>query len=152
MKTKGLLFCAVLLIQFIAGCATVPMATETEDLEAKSFNADTGKSNIYVFRDSIVGTAVTYEIILDGEIIGNLPIKTFHLLEVAPGKHIVAASFRDSSDLVELAIEPGQNYFIRASFSSKVVGAYHAVKVEVVNETEAKEIILQLKLAKSSYN
>ena len=71
---------------------------------------------------------------------------------MAPGKHIVSAIFEDHSDLAELVTEPGYNYFIRASLDQQVFTRLPGVKLEIVDNAEGKEIVSQLKLAKSNYN
>ena len=59
-----------LIILMLARCATVPMASEAEDAEAKRFQTLPGQANLYVFRDIGVGTALTFQAAVDGRLIG----------------------------------------------------------------------------------
>lgn len=63
MKASNQLSLAVLLflMSFVAGCASVPMASMDEDTKAKSFVVRPDKSNIYVYRNESFGGAIWRE-------------------------------------------------------------------------------------------
>jgi len=87
-------FCLV-----IAGCvqaamiitpATIPLASEQADVEAKRFLPQPGKASIYVIREDIfAGQAVLFQVSLDGKDQGKLSRGTYFLFAVPPGEHVV---------------------------------------------------------------
>ena len=83
----------------IAGCvqaamiitpATIPLASEKADAEAKRFLTQQGKASIYVIREDIfAGQAVLFQVSLDGKDQGKLSRGTYFLFTVPPGEHVV---------------------------------------------------------------
>jgi|WetSurMetagenome_2_1015567.scaffolds.fasta_scaffold399388_2 hypothetical protein len=83
----------------IAGCvqaamiitpATIPLASEKADAEAKRFLPLQGKASLYVIREDIfAGQAVLFQVSLDGKDQGKLSRGTYFLFTVPPGEHVV---------------------------------------------------------------
>jgi hypothetical protein len=70
--------------------ATVPLASEPADVEAKRFQPQPGKASIYVIRgDIFAGQAVLFQVSLDGKDQGKLSRGTYFLFTVPPGEHVV---------------------------------------------------------------
>ena len=73
-------FALVGIISGLTGCASVDMkATPEEAAEAKRFIAPTdGTTNVYVYRNSIVGAAFGRSVYLDGRYLGQTGPKSFY--------------------------------------------------------------------------
>jgi hypothetical protein len=71
--------------------ATVPLAPERADGEAKRFQSQPGMASIYVMREDIfAGQAALFQVSLDGKNKGKLSRGTYFIFTVPPGKHVVA--------------------------------------------------------------
>ena len=95
----------VLISLFLAGCASVPMASLDQDASAKSFAVRAGKSAIYVYRSESIGGAIPMTVTLDGKVAGQSAMKTFFLFEVDPGPH-------------ELSLNPAVNPYLAAHWEA----------------------------------
>ena len=90
MKTLRWLLIIVVGGAVLAGCATVPMASVEQDLEAKSFTPNEGKANLYIARSkTCFGSAIAFRIMVDGIPIGSVGPGTYHLLAIEPGQHSI---------------------------------------------------------------
>jgi len=101
----------VLLAALVAGCASVPMASTDADAKAKSFVVPAGKSNIYVYRNESLGSAIKMTVSLDGKVAGQSASHTYFLFEVDPGSHEVSSIAENTSNL-KLNTEGGKAYFV----------------------------------------
>ena len=110
--TGRLMIVAVLLLtMFQAGCASVRMASDERDLEAKSFVVQQDRSNIYVYRNESFGGAVKMEVLLDGKLVGKTAAHTYLKLEVQPGQHTLISK-AENDDVLNLNTVAGKNYFV----------------------------------------
>jgi len=104
---------ALLAATLLAGCASVPLASSHEDIEAKRFNSEKTQASIYIYRDEgFIGSARTLPILIGGRTIGATAPKTFFLISVAPGKHKLASTEGKFFSL-DLEAEAGGIYFVR---------------------------------------
>lgn len=100
--TRNSCFARLIMLGFffvITGCvqaamiitpATIPLASEKADAEAKRFLPLQGKASIYVIREDIfAGQAVLFQVSLDGKDQGKLSRGTYFLFIVPPGEHVV---------------------------------------------------------------
>jgi hypothetical protein len=135
--------CAVLL----AGCATVPMAAVSQDIDAKKFAPPPGQAHVYVFRGRGLGMALAFQVILDGKVVGSIAPDTYHLMAVDPGDHTIAASSNENAKLIRFRAAAGQNYFfeidVRMGWVSGRVG------LEQVDEEAGRRGVLDAKRAES---
>lgn len=99
----------------LAGCASVPMAPESLDAQAKTFTPIPGQANIYVVRGGGIGTALAFQVVLDGRIVGSLAPHTFVLVSVPPGEHVVEVTGAENVQQQRLVTEAGRNYFFKMS-------------------------------------
>ena len=132
-------------------CATVPMTSPSLDMEAKKFIPETGKASIYVNRSSLLGTAVTIQVILDGRIVGALPPKTYLLMNVTPGPHTIMVRKDESLEYTKINAVQGKNYFFEASLNpgwKDLVNPFsrHA-EIKTVTEKEGRDLIINSKRA-----
>ena len=118
MRTLGILLTASLLL---AGCATVPMAGTGADAEGKRFDPPPpGRSALYVYRSSMLGTESIFNIADNQQPVGALADKTWIRVDVAPGPH-VANTIRllDLPPAVQEMVRDGQ---ITAGLGRALIG------------------------------
>ncbi|MDC9603796.1 DUF2846 domain-containing protein [Xenorhabdus griffiniae] len=154
MNTKKLLLSVSFLSALLlSGCASVPLATEQETVEAKSFPApEKGKSGLYIYRDSFVGKALKKDIHVDGKCLGETAGKTFFYTQVAGDRnHKISTESEFSPNDLLIFTESGKNYFVRQYIKMGVfVGG---ADLSVSTEEEGKKVISKsdVRLAKEGY-
>src|SRR5207249_4528232 len=96
-----------------AGCRTAPLANVEEDAVAKVFTPPPDKGNLYIVRDeTFIGRAYTFEVLVDGQLLGVTGPATYLLISLSPGTHKVASTHTRFFS-IDVAVESGQNHFIR---------------------------------------
>ena len=95
----------------LVGCASVPMGDPTEDTRLKTFPVKPNTSGVYIYRNEVMGAAITLPIELDGKHLGRTASKTYFFEEVAPGKHKVV-SRAENDEVLEFETIAGKLYFI----------------------------------------
>lgn len=119
MRTLGILMAGSLLL---AGCATVPMAGTGADAEGKRFDPPAaGRSVLYVYRSSMLGTEAIFNIADNQQPVGALADKTWIRVDVAPGPHVIACSIashapltQDPAQAATVNLAPGETRFVEA--------------------------------------
>ena len=148
-SNKLVLLLLALSMIFLTGCVAKNLASKDLDRSAKSFNPTADKSFIYVMRSSYHGDwhmAVS----LDGKSVGTIRNKTFILLEVLPGNHIIRLWLRPdyidgAAPDIELETLPGRSYFLSARFTMAAGMLFNVdtVNVEILSEEVGKDLILR---------
>lgn len=147
MLKKFLLLLTLTVLSSLTGCATVPMASITDDAVRKEFSLPSqGMVGLYIYRNSNFGGAMKKSLYIDGELIGESAPMTYFYEEVQPGEHKLSTESEFSNNDLILQTESGRNYFVRQymKFGVFVGGA----NLELVSEEEGKKGILECKLAK----
>jgi hypothetical protein len=130
----------------LTGCAYVPMATTADDQLRKQFLAPTeGKSGLYIFRDSYLGTALTKKIYIDDQLIGTTAPKTYFFREISAGHHKLATESEFSNNEISIFTNPGSNYFVRQYIKIGVI--IGGANLEQVTEEDGKKGVLDCNLA-----
>lgn len=119
MRTLGLLLTVASLL---AGCATVPMAGTGADAEGKRLDPPPpGRSALYVYRSSMLGTEAIFNIADNQQPVGALADRTWIRVDVAPGPHVVACSIQSYAPLTQdpalaatVTLAPGETRFVEA--------------------------------------
>jgi hypothetical protein len=111
VKRIGVFTILVILITFINGCATVPLATKDLDAKAKKFTPKPDRSIIYVYRNEIFGGAILMTVAFDGKIVGRTGPKTYFMWEVPPGNHRISSHTENVAEL-KLKTEAGKVYYV----------------------------------------
>jgi hypothetical protein len=78
----------LILIMFVlmsVGCASVPMADPALDQQAKQFQPNPDSAGVYIYRNEMLGAAITLGLSVDGKPIGKTASKTCWC---APGRSI----------------------------------------------------------------
>jgi hypothetical protein len=135
-----------LVSSLVVGCASVPMESKEKSSNLKTFNAPAeGKSALYVYRTTGVGTAIKKDIWVDGKCLGESAPNVFFYKEVAPGEHKISSESEFSPNDLLLKTEGGKNYFVKQYMKmGLVVGG---AGLETVNEAEGKKDLAKLELA-----
>jgi hypothetical protein len=112
LNTKRFAFLLAIIVTLtINGCATVPLASMHSETKAKTFVVNPDKSNIYLYRNELYGSAIPMTVALDGKVAGQTGPKTFMLWEVAPGSHEIKSSAENVS-VLKIDTSPGNNYYV----------------------------------------
>jgi hypothetical protein len=147
MFKKALPAACLLVVLLASGCASVPMASETQDAALKTFAAPPAdKAGLYIYRNSFVGQALKKNLYVDGAFIGESANKVYFYKPLDPGQHTVSTESEFSDNAFKFEVVAGINYFIRQYIKMGVfVGG---ANVELVPEDEGKKGVLASKLAK----
>lgn len=137
-----------LLLLLLSGCASVPMGSTESDAKAKTFSEpSSGTAGLYIYRNSVVGQALTKSLSIDGKSIGKSANKVYFYKEVLPGNHTIATESEFSDNTLEIAVEAGKLYFIRQYIKLGVfVGG---ANLEVVSEDVGRKDVLECSIAQS---
>lgn len=137
----------VLMSIALLGCAsTVPVASPAADARAKQFAAPVGKSMIYVVRSpGRYGSAILFQVGLDGKPLGGIASKTYFAVAVDPGDHVVTASGSENQDELRLTTEPDKLYFVRVNVKSGLMSG--RVDLEHATDVVGRDFIQRSSLA-----
>lgn len=140
-KLSGL-FSLLIFGVVISGCtATVPLMDEQYDVAAEKFQPVSGFGNIYVVRrDRFAGSAVAFRIELDGRSIGSIAPGTYHLFELKPGKHVIAATTMENAVNKEVIVIEGKNYFFEVKPKMGLIAA--RVSIEDIDAEEGRKLVI----------
>lgn len=143
MLTRFPSLCAIVMISFVSGCASVPMATTEQDDAAKSFATKPGKANIYVYRNESLGLAVKMPVAPNGKLVGDTAAKTYLLLEVDPGRQTQLSKTEIDSTLHVDAIA-GRNHIV---WQEVKMGSFAArSSLHLVDEMTGSAAVAECKL------
>jgi hypothetical protein len=132
----------------LAGCATVPMASQQDDFKAKTFTASKDKSNIYLYRNETFGGAVLMTVTFDGKVAGQTGPQTYFLWEVPPGPHSIT-SVAENTATVDLLTEAGKSYFV---WQEVKMGLFMArSQLQEVDSQTGRTGVNECKRAKSNF-
>lgn len=134
---------AFVAMTFLSGCASVPMASKEMDASAKQFTAPVDKSKIYVFRNETLGAALKMPVTLDGKAIGDTGSKTYFMLEVTPGTHVLTSQGNESTLTVEA--EAGKTYYVWQEVKMGMMSG--GSKLQLVSEDKGQAGVKESKLA-----
>ena len=144
MKVTLIVFCISILF---SGCASVKMESKEASQKQKSFAKPTaGNAGLYLYRDSLLGSALKKDIMVDGKCVGESAPNVFFYTEVEGGKqHVIATESEFSPNTLSLMVDVGKNYFIRQFIKMGVF--LGGADLEVSPEEQGKAAVLKLELA-----
>jgi hypothetical protein len=141
----AILTCTCLLL----GCsAVVPMASATQDAEAKALRVAQDKSAIYVIRSMAFASDLHFATVDKDERVA-FAAETYAVFTLTPGEHTLTFESAVNREKLRLNTEPGKIYFIEMDWG--YAGGHGRVKVEphLVSETEGKELLKRANLVSS---
>jgi Protein of unknown function (DUF2846) len=143
---RRILMTALLAVTVLAtGCATVNKATPEADSSAKAFRPNQATSQVYVYRNEMLGAALSMPVTVNGKLIGATGAKTFFKLDLPAGKHTLTSQ-GDTSKL-ELVTEAGKLYFVWQEV--KMGGFSGGSKLQLVTEAVGKQGVQECSLAQT---
>jgi hypothetical protein len=126
---KQLTFTALLaLTSLTGGCASVKMADESQDAQAKTFQVAPDKAHIYVYRNESMGAGVKMPVALNGKPVGQTVAKSYLMLSVPAGQQTLVSSAENDSEL-KLTTEAGKNYFVWQEVKVGFIKARNSLQV-----------------------
>ena len=138
---------SALALALLAGCASVPMAPQDDDVRAKSFTVRSGKANIYLYRNETFGGVVPMTVSFDGKVAGQTGPQTFFLWEADPGPHEISSMAEDVST-IRINAEAGRAYF---SWQEVKMGLWMARSLlQQVDEAAGRKGVAECKRAQSN--
>jgi hypothetical protein len=144
---KAIKLLASLAILLLASCATVPLASPDADAAAKAFSPPNGKASVYIGRaNSPIGGAISFQVIVDGKVVGSAAPGTYYLVEVDPGNHSVAATSNENSEKAKFAAYAGKNYYFEVSVNMGVATARVGLK-QIQDEQKGQSMVRAAKRA-----
>jgi hypothetical protein len=154
---RKLLLLVPALFLLLSGCAAMKGSGGTAFSEAP---VEPGKALVYVYRHDDVDGEWVPTVWVPGTPSFELPNRRYGAVNLAPGKHVVKATWLRRSDLPEaetsLSVEPNQTYYVRVSSAThdgavgKAVVFYmtNTTSVAVVPREEAMKSLPQTKSAR----
>lgn len=106
------LVCVTAVAIAAGGCASVTLAPDDLDAQAKRFRPQAGKANVYLTRTSPLGGAFLFQVFLDGKLAGSIAPNTYLLFEVEPGERRLAVTTPESQFVAGLTAAASESYFI----------------------------------------
>ena len=147
MVKKLTLAIAIVMASGLAGCASVPTASQSEAAQGKLFPApSSGNAGLYVYRDSFVGEALKKDVFVDGKCLGQSANKVFFYEQVVGDeKHTISTESEFSPNQLVVYMKAGMNYFVRQYIKMGVfVGG---ANLEVISEDKGKSEVSALDMA-----
>jgi len=144
---KNFILLATLSLIFLAGCSSVPIASNTESSQAKEFLPPSeGKSGVYIYRKkTFYGAAVKRVLWADEECIGRTSNGIFFYHELEGNKENTITSEGEFSPFnLVVSMESGKLYYIEQKMMLGLLAA--GTKLELINGQEAKPILLELSM------
>lgn len=126
-----------------AGCASVKMADDSQDAQAKTFQVTPDKANIYVYRNESMGAGVKMPVTLNGKPVGETVAKSYLMLAVPAGQQTLVSSAENDSEL-KLTAEPGKNYFVWQEVKMGFIKARN--NLQVVDDKTGRAGVTESKL------
>lgn len=127
----------------MAGCASVPMANQSMDAQAKLFQPAPDKAKVYIYRNEVMGSAIKMPVLIDNMSVGDTASKTFIEKDLAPGSHtITSKTEKDSSLTIDMLA--GKIYYIWQEVKMGMFAA--GSQLHEVDETKGQAGVRESKL------
>jgi hypothetical protein len=137
---------AALALAVLSGCASVPKGDPAQDAALKTFQVAPDQAGIYIYRNESMGAAVTMDVAIDGQPVGQTGANTYLYKQVTPGKHTVTSS-AENTDTLDVDVQPGSLVYIWQEVKMGMISA--RTKLHEVSETQGKSGVGETSLAAS---
>jgi PBP1b-binding outer membrane lipoprotein LpoB len=130
----------------LTGCmSNAPKGDAAADQQAKQFLVQPGKSNLYIYRNEMLGAAASPEVWLDGKLVGETNAKTYFVLPVTAGKHsLVSKSATEANSALDIMVQSGKNAYVWQEIKVGMLTARS--KLQEVDEKTGKEGVQECEL------
>jgi hypothetical protein len=140
----------LLLIQCVAGCASVSTESVETSAAAKNFDPIEDKGIVFLYRRGrMVGASSATQIKVNGIDAGGTGPGTFFRWELSPGTYTLLASTSESSATVSVTVEAGEVYFVEQTERIGVSGG--RVTMNVRDAKQGKSEVESCNLIVSAY-
>ena len=130
-------------VLIVSGCASVPMANQSADAQAKSFTPSADKATVYIYRNENFGAAIKMPVLIDNMSVGDTAAKTYIVKQLPPGSHtITSKTEKDSS--VSIDMVAGQIYYVWQEVKMGMWAAGSAL--HVVDDKKGQDGVRESKL------
>jgi hypothetical protein len=121
--------CLVAAVLSSAACASVPMAPTQLDRAAKTFRPPPAdRAHVYIYRNESIGFAVSMDLRLDGVPVGTTVGRTFTLVPVRPGHHLLVSEAENTSKL-PIYVGGGEMLFVWQEVKMGILYARNKLQV-----------------------
>jgi len=135
-----------LFVALLGGCASVNLAPPEQDSQAKQFRSKSNVSQVYIYRDQILGSALSIPVKVNGKLLGNTGPKSYFLIELPAGNHV--SDSQEGKSTLKLTTRRGRIYFVRQEIVMGFVSGN--TKLSVVDAATGKEGVGKSKRIQSS--
>ena len=146
MRFKHVLFWVtnVFVVMILVGGCTRITVSEEEELAAERFEPAPGFGNVYIVREkTLSGSLVDIDVTINDQHIGPINIGTYHLMELRPGRYIIAAyankADHKKSDMA-LEVAEAENHFIQVE---PVFGFRPKASVELIDADLGQRMVIK---------
>ncbi|WP_410499623.1 DUF2846 domain-containing protein [Chitinibacter sp. S2-10] len=130
------LFTLFLVAIALTGCASVPKGDTAQDAALKTFATKSDKAGLYLYRNEMIGAAVTMDVTLDGKPIGSTGAKSYLYQEIEPGKHTITST-AENTETLEIDAKAGALVYIWQEVKMGLL--YARNKLHLVTEEEGQK-------------
>jgi hypothetical protein len=146
---RTLLGCiSICLVFAVAGCAESDLASPEADVAAKLRTSPTSQmARLYIYRNrTFIGGGVVYPALLDSQIVAQVAVGTYAMLELRPGDYVMSSVSVSHGNELELHLNPGE-----ACFLEQKAGPLGGIYYERVENGVGFRNIQVLKRVKARY-
>ena len=141
---KLLIGLSLLVVLLLSGCApTAPTAPSSKDTIVKSFKTDKKYANVYLCRNTFIGSVADIPVFVDGKLAGETNAYSYFHWKMKPGKHTIQSKSYSNTSTLTLNTKSNTNYYIMQQ------PKFSGVDLETVDEEEGKKCVLATKMLKS---
>jgi hypothetical protein len=142
-----MVYLGAVVILLVSGCtATVEMASQEADSAAKLFDPSQEEANLYVTRkDQFTGSAVLFQIAVDGRLEGGLAPGTYRVISVAPGRHVISVTTAENQSTQAVDAAAGECYFFEVKPKMGMIAA--RAEVLPMTRSEGQKAVAENSLA-----
>lgn len=131
-----LLLIALLLLE---ACASINKAPEYLDAEAKLFKPDPDYSTVYLYRNEMLGSALSMSVMVNCEYMGNTGPGSYFKFILPEAKHAFISQDGESSLILDT--KKGKQYFI---WQEIIMGLMHgSTLLHLVDDSQGKKGVLE---------
>lgn len=140
-----------LLVLLLVGCAGGAKAPKQQDYAAKMFKLPSdGTSNLYIYRNEILGGDVSMDIFIDEKRIATTGPKTYILVNLPAGKHRIEGFALNKPSVLNVNLLPNSVKFVWQEVKIKLLLIEN--KLQEVNEDIGKKGVLESQLLESIHH
>jgi hypothetical protein len=138
---------AVSAIVLLAGCASVNKAPAQADAKAKLFQPNPATSQIYVYRNETLGSALSMPVTINGKLAGNTGPHSYFKFDLPAGSHTITSQGTEST--LTVTTELGKLYYV---WQEVKMGAFSGgSKLQLVTEDVGRKGVAESTLIQPEF-